>query len=523
MATTPETTEQGGTFTGNRQKVAAHLTQNEPLLFEKSSPGKRAYRLPPLDVPEADATKLLGDAARSEAPELPELSEIEIIRHFTRLSTWNYAIDLGMYPLGSCTMKYNPRVNEYVSRLEGIAEAHPYQPESLSQGALGVLRTLEKALIEITGMDTITLQPAAGAHGEFTGILLTRAYHESKGNPRRKVLIPDSAHGTNPATAAICGYQVENLRSNQHGMVDIEQLAKQVDDQTAALMLTNPSTIGVFESEIHKIADVLHAKGALLYMDGANMNALCGKTRPGDFGVDVMHLNLHKTFSTPHGGGGPGSGPVACKKILEPFLPTPVVRENPGGTLRLDYDRPHSVGRVRMFYGNFGMFVRALAYILANGPDGLRQTTEDAVLNANYIRKKLEGYYELPYKTPSMHEVVFSDKKQQARGVKTGDIAKRLIDYGFHPYTVSFPLIVPGALMIEPTESESKEELDLFIDAMQQIAREVEENPLVVLTAPHATRVKRMDETAAARKPVLRWRGPQSPIALGVDTAAKEW
>ncbi len=523
MATTTETAEQGSSFTGNRQKVAAHLTQNEPLLFEKSSPGKRGYRLPPLDVPEADATKLLGDAARTEAAALPELSEIEIIRHFTRLSTWNYAIDLGMYPLGSCTMKYNPRVNEFVSRLEGIAEAHPYQPESLSQGALGVLRTLEKALIEITGMETITLQPAAGAHGEFTGILLTRAYHESKGNPRRKVLIPDSAHGTNPATAAICGYQVENLRSNANGMVDIEQLAKQVDDQTAALMLTNPSTIGVFESEIHKIADVLHAKGALLYMDGANMNALCGKTRPGDFGVDVMHLNLHKTFSTPHGGGGPGSGPVACKKILEPFLPTPVVRENPDGTLRLDYDRPHSVGRVRMFYGNFGMFVRALAYILANGPDGLRQTTEDAVLNANYIRKKLEGYYELPYKTASMHEVVFSDKKQQTRGVKTGDIAKRLIDYGFHPYTVSFPLIVPGALMIEPTESESKEELDLFIDAMQQIAREVEENPYLVLTAPHATRVKRMDETAAARRPVLRWKGPPTPEPLTVDSAAKEW
>jgi glycine cleavage system P protein (glycine dehydrogenase) subunit 2 len=523
MATTEQTTEQGSTFTGNRQKVAEHITQNEPLLFEKSSPGKRGYRLPPLDVPEIDAARLLGDAARTEAPELPELSEIEIIRHFTRLSTWNYAIDLGMYPLGSCTMKYNPRVNEFVSRLEGIAEAHPYQPESLSQGALGVLHTLEKALIEITGMDNITLQPAAGAHGEFTGILLTRAYHESKGNPRRRVLIPDSAHGTNPATAAVCGYQVENLRSNQHGMVDIGQLAKQVDEQTAALMLTNPSTIGVFESEIHKIADILHAKGALLYMDGANMNALCGKTRPGDFGVDVMHLNLHKTFSTPHGGGGPGSGPVACKKILEPFLPTPVVRENSDGTLRLDYDRPHSVGRVRMFYGNFGMFVRALAYILANGPDGLRQTTEDAVLNANYIRKKLEGYYELPYNTPSMHEVVFSDKKQQARGIKTGDIAKRLIDYGFHPYTVSFPLIVPGALMIEPTESESKEELDLFIDAMQQIAREVEENPLLVLQAPHATRVKRMDETAAARKPILRWKGAPSREPLTVNTAAKEW
>jgi glycine dehydrogenase subunit 2 len=362
-------------------------------------------------------------------------------------------------------------------------------------------------------MDTITLQPAAGAHGEFTGILLVRAYHQSKGNPRHKIIIPDSAHGTNPATAAICGYQVENLRSNSLGMVDVAQLERIVTDDTAALMLTNPSTIGVFESEIHKIADILHAKGALLYMDGANMNALVGKTRPGDFGVDVMHLNLHKTFSTPHGGGGPGSGPVAAKKILEPFLPTPVVVEgeldaNGRRTLRLDYDRPQSVGRVRMFYGNFGMFVRALAYIMANGPDGLRQTTEDAVLNANYIRKNLEDVYELPYRTPTLHEVVFSDRRQTQKGVKTGDIAKRLIDYGFHPYTTSFPLIVPGALMIEPTESESKEELDLFIDAMRQIAREAEENPELVLNAPHATRISRLDETRAARNPVLRYTPP---------------
>jgi glycine cleavage system P protein (glycine dehydrogenase) subunit 2 len=534
MATTPEmqaaeiqeTDKQranGKPFVGERRKVSSHITQNEPLMFEKSSPGKKGYRLAQLDVPEVDAAALLGDAVRQSSANLPELSEIEIIRHFTRLSTWNYAIDLGMYPLGSCTMKYNPRVNEFVSRLEGIAEAHPYQPEALSQGALEIMRTLQNCLLEITGMETITLQPAAGAHGEFTGILLARAYHQSKGNPRKKIIIPDSAHGTNPATAAICGYEVENLRSNAHGMVDAARLEQMVTEETAALMLTNPSTIGVFESEIHKIADILHAKGALLYMDGANMNALCGKTRPGDFGVDVMHLNLHKTFSTPHGGGGPGSGPVACKKILEPFLPTPVVAENADGTLRLDYDRPQSVGRVRMFYGNFGMFVRALAYILANGPDGLRQTTEDAVLNANYIRKKLDGYYELPYKTPSMHEVVFSDRKQQAKGVKTGDIAKRLIDYGFHPYTVSFPLIVPGALMIEPTESESKEELDLFIDAMQQIAREAEENPELVLGAPHATRVSRLDETTAARKPILRWKAPVASTPLEPDTAAKEW
>ncbi len=506
-------------------KVRPHQTQNEALVFEKSSPGKRAYRMPPLDVPAVDPAALLGASHRTTPGLLPELSEIEIIRHFTRLSTWNYAIDLGMYPLGSCTMKYNPRVNEFVARIEGLAEAHPYRPDSRAQGILEIIALLQRCLIEITGMDAITLQPAAGAHGEFTGILLVRAWHESQGNPRKKILIPDSAHGTNPATAAICGYQVENLKSNAEGGIDLEALAAQVDEETAALMLTNPSTIGVFESQIAEIAKILHAKGALLYMDGANMNALVGKARPGDFGVDVMHLNLHKTFSTPHGGGGPGSGPVACKAFLEPFLPIPVlIRKklechperaqrvegpaSPGFSTQLtwDYNRPHSVGRVRAFYGNTGMFIRALAYILANGPDGLRQTTEDAVLNANYIRHGLEDLYELPYKTASMHEVVFSDKRQAARGVKTGDIAKRLIDYGFHPYTVSFPMIVHGALMIEPTESESLEELDLFIQAMRSIAREVEENPELVKSAPHSTRVSRLDEVQAARKPILRWR-----------------
>lgn len=492
-------------FAGNRRRVSSHISLNEELIFEKSSSGKKAYRLPPLDVPAVSAKSLLGNAAREDTGNLPEVSEIEIIRHFTRLSTWNYAIDYGMYPLGSCTMKYNPRVNEFVARLAGLAEAHPYQPEQLSQGVMRIMWTLEECLKEITGMDAVTLQPAAGAHGELTGILLVRAYHSSRGNPRRKVLIPDSAHGTNPATAAICGYQVENLKSDNRGMIDLAELEKLVDEETAALMLTNPSTLGVFESEIHRIADILHAKGALLYMDGANMNALVGKTRPGDFGADVMHLNLHKTFSTPHGGGGPGSGPVCCKQALAPFLPTPVLMERPDGTLEFEDDRPQSIGRVRMFYGNFGMFIRALAYILANGPDGLRQTTEDAVLNANYIRKKLEDLYELPYETSSMHEVVFSDRRQARNGTKTGDIAKRLIDYGFHPYTTSFPLIVPGALMIEPTESESKEELDQFIDAMRQIAREADENPEIILTAPHETRVSRMDEATAARHPVLRW------------------
>jgi len=486
-------------------KATRHVNQNEGLIFEKSSPGKAAWKLPPLDVPAVDAAKLLGRAERKDLGNMPEVSEIEIIRHFTRLSTWNYAIDLGMYPLGSCTMKYNPRVNEVVSRLDGIANGHPYQPEKISQGALRIMKTLSDCLIEITGMDAITLQPAAGAHGELTGLLMVRAYHESRGKSPMKVLIPDSAHGTNPATAATVGYGIRNLKSNSAGIVDVGVLEAEMTEDIAALMLTNPNTLGVFEHEIHKIADVLHSKGGLLYMDGANLNALVSKVRPGDFGVDVMHLNLHKTFSTPHGGGGPGSGPVAVKKFLEPFLPRPVLESEADGTLGFDYDRPQSVGRVRSFYGNFGMFVRALAYILANGPDGLRETTEDAVLNANYIRKGLEGTYDLPYSSLSMHEVVFSDRLQAKKGVRTMDIAKRLIDYGFHPYTTAFPLIVPGAMMIEPTESESKEELDLFIAAMQSIAREVEEDAELVRTAPHSTRVSRLDETAAARKPVLRW------------------
>ncbi len=435
------------------RKATLHVNQNEGLIFEKSSAGKAAWKLPPLDVPEVDTAKLLGASERKDLGSMPEVSEIEIIRHFTRLSTWNYAIDLGMYPLGSCTMKYNPRVNEAVARAEGLANGHPYQPEKISQGALQILKTLSECLIDITGMDAITLQPAAGAHGEMTGLLMVRAHHHAQGRPRKKILIPDSAHGTNPATAAMVDYAVENLKSDSRGMVDIAALEAQMNEDVAALMLTNPNTLGVFEQQIHKIADILHAK-----------------------------------------------------KKLEPFLPTPVVVTKADGTLGFEYNRPESVGRVRAFYGNFGMFVRALAYIQANGPDGLRQTTEDAVLNANYIRKGLEGSYDLPYSTPTMHEVVFSDKLQAKKGVRTMDIAKRLIDYGFHPYTTAFPLIVPGALMIEPTESESKEEMDLFIEAMKSIASEVEEDPQTVLNAPHSTRVSRLDETAAARKPVLRWK-----------------
>ena len=487
------------------RKVRPHPTQNEPLIFERSSPGKRGYQLPELDVPAVDAASVLGaENTREDIADFPEVSEVEAIRHFSRLSTYNYAIDLGLYPLGSCTMKYNPRVNELVARIDGLAWAHPYQPEALSQGAMEVMAQLEQALAEITGMDAVTLQPAAGAHGELTGILLTRALLEKRGNARKKILVPDSAHGTNPATAAMAGYAVENVRSNNHGMVDVEALARAVNEDVAALMITNPNTLGIFEDQIERIAAVLHEKGAMLYMDGANMNALVGIARPGDFGVDVMHLNLHKTFSTPHGGGGPGSGAVAVKAHLEPFLPKPRLHKVNGAWI-WNYGRPDSIGRVRAFYGNFGVLVRALAYIMAHGGPGLRNATMDAVLNATYIRKALENDYELPYKSPNMHECVFSDERQAKHGVRTGDIAKRLIDYGFHPYTVSFPLIVHGALMIEPTETESKQELDLFIDAMKSIAKEAVEDPDLIRNAPHTTRTSRVDEVGAARKPIVRW------------------
>jgi glycine dehydrogenase subunit 2 len=487
-------------------KVRQHLSQNEGLLFERSSPGKHAYQLPELDVPAVDAADALGaENVRREIDGFPEVSEVEAIRHFTRLSTWNYAIDHGMYPLGSCTMKYNPRINELVARIEGLAWAHPYQPEALAQGSMEVMARVEAALMAITGMDAITLQPAAGAHGELTGILLIRALLEKRGNPRRKILIPDSAHGTNPATAAIAGYAVENVKSSETGVLDVGALERIVAEDVAALMVTNPNTLGVFEENIIHAAEILHAKGAMLYMDGANMNALVGIARPGDFGVDVLHLNLHKTFSTPHGGGGPGAGPVAVKAALEPFLPLPRLKRA-GKKWAWDYKRKHSIGRVRAFYGNFGVLVRALAYILAHGGEGLRNATLDAVLNAVYIRKRLEPYYDLPYPSPNMHEVVFSDERQARAGVRTGDIAKRLIDYGFHPYTVSFPLIVHGALMIEPTETESKLELDQFIEAMIAIAQEVESDPQMVKNAPYGTRTSRVDEVGAARKPVMRWK-----------------
>ncbi len=483
------------------------MTRDEDLIFERSSPGKCGVDLAPLDVPAVRARDALGsDLAREPIEGFPEVSETEVIRHFTRLSTWNYGVDTGLYPLGSCTMKYNPRVNEAVARLEGIATDHPYAPESLTQGCLKVLFECARCLGELTGMDAVSLQPAAGAQGELTGILMIRACLAERGDARKYVLIPDSAHGTNPASVSISGYQVRNLKSNERGMVDLGDLERAMTDEVAALMLTNPNTLGVFEEQIEEIARRVHARGGLLYMDGANLNALMGIARPADFGVDVMHMNLHKTFTTPHGGGGPGSGPVAVRKVMEPYLPSPTVERAADGTYRLNYDRPKSIGRVRAFFGNFGMAVRALAYIQANGGEGLRQAAEDAVLNANYIRERLRDVYELPYDAPSMHECVFSDRRQAAKGVRTGDIAKRLIDFGFHPYTTSFPLIVSGALMIEPTESAGRNELDEFIDAMRAIAEEVEQDPQIVLKAPHTTRVTRLDETAAARKPVLRWK-----------------
>jgi glycine dehydrogenase subunit 2 len=491
-------------------KVTQHINQNEPLLFEMSSPGKKGYQLPDLDVPAVDPAAALGAAnVRKEIEDFPEVSEVEVIRHFTRLSTWNYGIDLGLFPLGSCTMKYNPRVNELVARTAGLAWAHPYQPESLSQGCMSVMNALEKALEEITGMDAVTLQPAAGAHGEMTGILLIRKFLEKQGNPRKIVLVPDSAHGTNPATAAMLGYEVKTIKSNAKGMVDVAVLAAAMTEDVAALMVTNPNTVGVFEENIVQVAGIVHEKGGQVYMDGANMNALVGIARPGDFGMDVMHLNLHKTMSTPHGGGGPGAGAVACRAHLEPFLPTPRLKMA-GGAWTWDYQRPDTIGKVRSFYGNFGVLVRALAYILAHGGPGLRNATIDALLNANYIRKKLEPYFDLPYTEPSMHEVVFSHTRQDKKGVKTMDIAKRLIDFGFHPYTTAFPMIVPGALMIEPTETEPKYELDEFIEAMITIAKEIEADPAEVLKAPRNTRVGRVDETQAARKPVLRWKRASS-------------
>jgi glycine dehydrogenase subunit 2 len=483
------------------------LRQREVLIFERSHAGRVGYQLPPLEVPAVDPAASLPSALlRGEIDELPEVSEVDVVRHFTRISKWNYGVDEGLYPLGSCTMKYNPRINEEVVRLAGIAQLHPLQPVDQVQGALRIMWELERSLIAITGMARVTLQPAAGAHGELTGMLMIRKALEKRGERRHVVLIPDSAHGTNPASAVFAGFEVVEIASTSAGTLDLEAVRKQLDTgQVAGLMVTVPNTLGVFEPEIVKVAAMLHERGAFLYMDGANLNAFVGIALPGKMGADALHINLHKTFSTPHGGGGPGAGPVAASAALAPFLPVPMV-EQVDGRFTLSSDRPDSIGKVRGFYGNFGMLVRALAYIRSLGRDGLVSMAEGAVLNANYIRKGLESDYHLQYPGPSLHEVVFDDATQAEYGVKNVDIAKRLLDYGFHPPTMSFPLIVHGALMIEPTESEGIDELDAFIDAMRAIAREAREEPELVKGAPYTTPVRRLDEVRAARQPVLRWR-----------------
>ncbi len=488
---------------------------DEELIFEISREGREGFSLPEFDRTVAPPAALL----RQKPAHLPEVSEPDVVRHFTRLSQWNFSIDTNFYPLGSCTMKHNPRLNEEVARYAGFAHVHPYQPEETTQGCLQLMAELEQYLAEISGMDAVTLQPAAGAHGELTGILMIRAHHRAQGNPRKKVLIPDSAHGTNPASCAMGNYQVVPLRSGRDGRLNVTQVAEQMTEEVAALMLTNPSTLGLFETQIQEICEIVHRKGGLVYGDGANMNAILGKFRPGDAGVDLIQYNLHKTFTTPHGGGGPGSGPVAVKKILEPYLPIPRIvmshesrvmghdacRMTHDARYHLDYNRPRSIGRVRSFYGNFGMFVRAYTYIREMGPEGLKRVAELAVLNANYVRARLQPYYHLPFDQGTLHEAVFSDKKQKETHVTTLDIAKRLIDYGYHPPTIYFPLVVFGALMIEPTETESKETLDAFAETMITIAREAQETPELVKKAPHQTRLRRMDEAKAARELKLRY------------------
>lgn len=481
------------------------MVKKEALIFEMSVPGRKAHFLPQCDVPEKDVCSLISEEyLREKPPELPEVSEVDAVRHFTGLSKMNHGVDSGFYPLGSCTMKYNPKVNEDVARYSGFSRVHPYQPEKTVQGCLEILYSLDKMLAEITGMDRVSLQPAAGAHGEMTGLMIIKAYHEHRGDTkRRKIVVPDSSHGTNPASAAVVGFDVIEVKSNDCGGVDTEALRNVMSDEIAGLMLTNPSTLGLFERNISEIAEIVHNAGGLLYYDGANMNAIMGISRPGDMGFDVVHLNLHKTFSTPHGGGGPGAGPVGVKKDLVPFLPQPVI-EFTDNKYFLDYDRPQSIGRVKSFYGNFGVIVKAFAYIRSLGSEGLRRVSETAVLNANYIRAKLNDYYHLPYDGVCMHEVVFSAQKQKEFGVSALDIAKHLIDFGYHPPTIYFPLIVKEALMIEPTETESKETLDDFIAAMVQIAGEAETDPELVKASPCNTVVSRLDEANAARNPVLK-------------------
>lgn len=488
----------------DKPAAAASAKHDQALIFELSKPGRVGYSLPECDVPQSDISELIPQRMLRKAPaQLPEVYEVDVIRHYTALSRRNFGIDNGFYPLGSCTMKYNPKINEDIARFPGFARIHPYQPESSIQGALELMYTLQKDLAAITGMDQVTLQPAAGAHGEWTGLMMIRAYHESRGATRTKVIVPDSSHGTNPASAAIAGFETVTVKSNAKGLVDLDALRAAAGPDTAALMLTNPNTLGLFEEQIAEIAEIIHNAGGLLYYDGANSNAIMGITRPGDMGFDVVHLNLHKTMSTPHGGGGPGAGPVGVKSKLVPFLPKPTVDKRDDGSYYFDYGKPDSIGRIKAFYGNFGILVRAYAYIRSYGPEGLRKVSEYAVLNANYMLKRLAPYYDVPFNRICKHEFVLSGKSLKKFGVHTLDAAKRLLDFGYHPPTIYFPLNVEECIMIEPTETESKETLDAFIDTMIQIAQEAEHNPELLLNAPHTTAVKRLDETQAARKPVL--------------------
>lgn len=490
-----------------------HIRGSVPLIFEQGAPGRRAYKLPELDVEEQALTDLIPEEhVRTDAADLPEVSELEAVRHFVGLSRRNYGVDVGFYPLGSCTMKYNPKINEDMAALPGFARLHPYQPEQTVQGSLKLMYDLEQYLCEISGLSRATLQPAAGAHGELLGLMVMKAYHEERGDADRvDIIVPDSAHGTNPASAAMCGYRVVQVPSNDRGGVDVEALKPLVGPNTAGLMLTNPNTLGLFEEDILEIARIVHEAGGLLYYDGANANAILGRARPGDMGFDIVHFNLHKTFSTPHGGGGPGAGPIAVREDLVKYLPAPMVEKN-DQEYYLDHDRPHSVGRVKGFYGNFGMLVRAYTYIRSHGPDGLRKVSEEAVLNANYLMRRLMGSFELPFDRHCMHEFVLSGSRQRKQGVRTLDIAKRMLDFGIHAPTIYFPLIVDEAIMIEPTETESKETLDRFIAVMEQIVREIEEDPDIVLNAPYETPVRRLDEAHAARQPNLCYCPPVEPV-----------
>ncbi|QHS22736.1 glycine dehydrogenase subunit 2 [Virgibacillus sp. MSP4-1] len=477
-----------------------------PVIFELSKEGRKGCSLPDLDVPEADLASEFGDDyIRTEEPDLPELSELQLIRHYTALSRRNYGVDTGFYPLGSCTMKYNPKMNEDVARFEGFSHVHPLQETETVQGSLELMYDLQTSLEEISGMNTVTLQPAAGAHGEWTGLMMIRAFHEKNGDTERtEVIVPDSAHGTNPASATVAGFKAVTVKTDENGLVDLEDLKRVAGPKTAAFMLTNPNTLGLFEEHILEMAEIIHDAGGKLYYDGANLNAIMGYVRPGDMGFDVVHLNLHKTFTGPHGGGGPGSGPIGVTAELASFLPKPVLVKN-GDFFEFDYNRPQSIGRVKPYYGNFGINVRAYTYIRTMGPDGLKKVSEYAVLNANYVMRRLQKKYALPFDQHCKHEFVLSGRNQKKLGVRTLDIAKRLLDYGFHPPTIYFPLNVEEAMMMEPTETESKETLDEFVDAMLEIAEEAEDDPELVQDAPHTTVVSRLDETLAARKPVLRY------------------